>query len=305
MSLSTDALLERIRLKSQLSKWRALTIMFAAALAIFWLGDGPDLVPGRDYIARVSVTGLLEEDRERDEVLKSLAEDGDVRAVIVHINTPGGTVVGGENLYNIIKELSKTKPTVSTMGTVATSAGYMVALGSERIFAKQGTITGSIGVILHSAEVIELAKKVGINFDIIKSGNLKAVPSPFEKLTPEARKVVQYAIDDFYKVFVNMVVEGRGLPEAKVKQLADGRIYTGNQALKNKLVDAIGGEDEAVDWLKENKGVKTDNVVEVELYKKKSGIEEIFSSLQGKNSLLPKMLSLQGLLSIWVDGIIY
>ena len=303
MSLNTDALLERIRLKSQLLKWRALFVILLAALFFSYSDSGLSVFPGPNYIARIEITGLVDQDRYRDSVLKSLSEDEDVKAVIVHINTPGGTVVGGESIYNALKDISKVKPTVSVMGTLATSAGYMVALGTERIYANQGTLTGSIGVILHSAEIVDLAKKFGIEIDIVKSGPLKASPSPLEKFTPEARQVMQDVIDDYYDVFVNMVVEGRKIDKAEVIKLADGRVYTGNQALSKKLVDEIGSEKEALLWLKDKKGIDTENVVDVSLFKETGKFESIFSSLSGQNAIFSKMLSLQGLLSVWVDGI--
>src|SRR5262245_17080127 len=135
MSLSTDALLERMRLKAQLMKWRSLAIIMAAAFAFVLYGDGLDLLPGRSYIAKIEISGILQEDYERDRKIKDLADDGNAEAVIVYINTPGGTVVGGESIYKILKELQKSKPVVGVMGTLATSAGYMVALGTEEIFA--------------------------------------------------------------------------------------------------------------------------------------------------------------------------
>lgn len=303
MSLSTDALLERIRLKTQLQKWRAFTIILGAAFVLLWYGGSPDIV-GRNYIARVVVQGLIQEDFNRDEVLRSLAEDDNVEAVIVYINTPGGTVVGGESIYNNLKHISESKPVVSVMGTLATSAGYMVALGTDHVIASKGTVTGSIGVILHAAEVVDLAEKIGVKFNILKSGKLKASPSPFEKMSPAAEQAAQSVIDNFYNVFLDMVVENRKLDKAQVAKIADGRVFTGLQAVDLNLVDAIGDEQSALEWLEKEKGITTDNVKEVDLYKKEGGLEGILNSLDAKKALFPKILSLQGLLSVWVDGII-
>lgn len=305
MSLSTDALLERIRLKSQIVKWRGVAILFAALAAFLWYGKGIDFFPGRNYIAMITIDGLVQEDYERDKNILALADDGDVKAVIVHINTPGGTVVGGETLYKVLREVNTKKPVVSVMGTLATSAGYMTALGTEHIIANRGSLTGSIGVILHTAEVLELAKKVGVDIEVIKSGPLKASPSPFEKMTPEARKVMEDVIEDYHNVFIDMVVESRKLLRQEVVKLADGRVYTGGQALENKLVDGLGGVKEAVAWLQENKGLSTDNVEEVNIYKQQESLKDMLTSMAtgGRKSLLPQLLSLQGLLSVWVDGI--
>lgn len=304
MTLRTDVLLERIRLKSELLKWRGLAIIMAIIAAFLYFGDESDIVPGRDYVARIVIEGIIDENFDRDEIITGLANNSDVEAIIVYINTPGGTVVGGENLYNILKDLSAKKPVVSVMGTMATSAGYMVALGTEHIFANKGTITGSIGVLLQSVEIVELAKKAGINFDTVKSSPLKATPSPLEKFTPEARVAIQEVIDDFYNVFVDMVVEGRKITKKQAITLADGRIYTGGQAVKNGLVDEIGTEKEALDWLKKNKNVTVDKIKDINLSKDQTGFSKFFEGIFKGSDLVTKIFSLQGLLSIWSDGII-
>src|SRR5262249_34918350 len=141
------------------------------------------------------------------------------------------------------------KPVVAVMRSIAASAGYMVALAADHIVAREGTITGSIGVLIETAEVTELAEKIGIKPVLVKSSPLKGTPSPFEKTTPEAERVIRDVVNDFYNRFVDMVAERRALPRDRVVQLADGRVYSGRKAAEDKLIDGIGGEDEAVKWL--------------------------------------------------------
>ncbi|MGL4226232.1 MAG: signal peptide peptidase SppA, partial [Rickettsia sp.] len=175
--------------------------------------------------------------------------------LIVNVNSPGGTVVGSEKIYNMLRKISEKKPVVIVMGTMAASGGYLISLGGDYIVSHNGTITGSIGVILQTAEVTELAQKLGIKFNNFKSGELKAVPNPTEKLTEEVRVAIMENIEDTYNFFLELVSERRNLPIEAVKKLADGRVYSGRQALKLKLVDAIGSEDTALKWLQEVKKV--------------------------------------------------
>lgn len=305
MPLSADTLLDRIRLKSQIKRWQGIAIILAVFLGLLLFSEVSGLAPGGDYVARVTVDGIIEEDTHQAERLLALTKDKNVKAVIVEINSPGGTVVGGEDLYRNLKEVAKEKPLVTVMGTMATSAAYMAALPAERIFARDGTITGSIGVLLQSAEVVDLAKKLGVDFTVIKSSPLKAIPSPMEKLTPEGRASIEFLIKDFYNVFVDMVVESRKLPRDKVLEVADGRVFTGRQALGLKLIDEIGTEQQALSWLKTQKGLGED--LEIREYKTKKNPEEGFAGILG--GFLPfkryfEAASLQGLLSVWQDGIV-
>ena len=219
----------------------------------------------------------------------------------MHLNTPGGTVVGGESLYNSIKNIRAKKPVVAVMGDMATSAGYMIALGTDRIYAHNGTLTGSIGVLLQSVEITELAKKIGVTMDTVKSAPLKGSPSPFEKMSPAVRTSMQNVINSFYIIFIDMVVRERKLSRAAVFELADGRVYTGVQALNLKLIDAIGDEQEALAWLKQNRKIDTSIAIrDVNLEPKQSKLQQIMDELGIKTKFLPlERISLQGLVSIW------
>jgi protease-4 len=217
---------------------------------------------GRDHIARLTVSGIITEDRKIDQAVTKLADDKSVKALIVSIDSPGGSVAGGEALHDAIERVAAKKPVVAVMGGVAASAGYMVAVPASRIFAREGTLTGSIGVLLETGEASGLLKNLGITAEAITSGPLKDQPSFIRPLTPEGRDVLHGLVMDMYNQFVGMVAAGRHMDAAKVRELADGRAYTGRQAVQLGLIDAIGGEYDARQWLAKTKGVSTDLPVE-------------------------------------------
>lgn len=304
MPLNADTLLDRIQLKAQATRWRILAIV-AAVLCIVvatehYFGGFSPLESS--HIARLNIEGVIYDDPARDELIRELREDSKVKAVIVRLDTPGGSAVAGEELYLQLKALSKVKPVVSVMRTMAASAGYMVSLGTQRSWAREGTITGSIGVILQAAEFTELAKKLGITPITIKTGPYKASPNPAEKFTPDQEAVLQSAVQDFFDIFINMVVERRGLSKPEVTRLADGRIYTGRQAVTLKLIDAIGGEAEAIEWLEKNKKIPTG--LEIRDAEIKQPPEDFLAQFGGSAAK-----TFQSLLSPWVirnhlDGLV-
>ncbi len=298
MSFDPDALIDRRRLKRKLRWWQAATLA-TVALAVLAGLQANDLLFKRDTVARLRVTGLILEDPRRDALLATIAEDPSVRALIVHLDSPGGTVVGGEDLYRSLRAVSDKKPVVTVMGTVAASAAYMTAVAGDRVFAREGTITGSIGVLFQTADITGLLDKLGIKPESLKSGPLKAVPSPTEPLTDEGRAATQALVLDLFEFFVDLVVERRPLDRAQVLQLADGRVYTGRQAVANGLIDAIGGETEARDWLAAEKQIPR-NIRAVTVKPKTEGtrLSEALSGLTGK-SLFSNALTLDGLLSVW------
>ena len=298
MSFDPDALIDRRRLKRKLRWWQAATLV-AVALTIIASLQASDLLFKRDTVARLRVNGLIVEDHRRDALLAKIAEDPSVRALIVHVDSPGGTVVGGEDLYRSLLVVGESKPVVTVMGTVAASAAYMTAVAGDRVFAREGTITGSIGVLFQTADITGLLEKLGIKPESLKSGPLKAVPSLTEPLTEEARAATQALVFDLFEFFVNLVVERRPLDRDQVLQLADGRVYTGRQAVANGLVDEIGGETAARDWLAEEKNIpRSVPTVTLKPKKERSGLSEALSSLTEK-SLLSNALTLDGLLSVW------
>jgi protease-4 len=261
MTLETDLLLDRRRLKRRLVFWRVLSVLIVIVAVLAGLRSA-GLVPGEAHIARVSVDGLITEDRKLTHAINDLATDKSVRAVIVSINSPGGSVAGGESLHDAIARVARAKPVVAVMRGTAASAGYMVAVPAERIFAREGTLTGSIGVLLETPEFSGLLDKLGIGTERVRSGPLKDEPSLIRPLSPEGKQVLQGLVNDMYDQFVGMVAAGRHMDADKVRSLADGRPYTGRQALSLHLVDAIGGEREARAWLASAKGISADLPVE-------------------------------------------
>lgn len=301
MAIDADILIDRRRLKRRLLLWRTLAIVAVMALAAAAFGRfaGIGGLGGADYIARLSVTGVIVDDERRHRLLARIADDSNVKALIVRIDSPGGTVVGGEALHASIRAVAEKKPVVALMGQVATSAGYMVAIAADRIFAHKGTITGSIGVILQTTELTGLLDKLGIATEAIKSGPLKAAPSPFEPMTPEVRRVSQALVTDIHRIFVSLVAERRALGLEDLRPLVDGRVFTGVAAVRNRLIDAIGGEAEAKTWLSQERDI--DLGLRVRDVKPARKIDRWFDFLDAldRKTMFSERLTLDGLVSVW------
>jgi protease IV len=301
MPIDPDFLVDRRRLRRQISVWRTLAVV--ALVGIIAAGVGRAHLFGERHIARLSVTGIITDDPDRTRAVMAAARDTNVKAVIVRIDSPGGTVVGGESLFRQLRELGEKKPVVAVMGELAASGGYMTALAADQIFAREGTITGSIGVIMQTMDVTGLMEKVGIRTEALKSGPYKAVPSPLEPLTDKGREVTRQLVDDMYAMFVDMVADRRHLERDKALQLADGRVYTGRQAKALGLIDAIGGEDEARAWLADARGVSSKLPVrELRIRREDDGwgdwMGETMARMMGK-TYLSERLKLDGLVAVW------
>ncbi len=254
MALEVDLLIDRRRLKRRLIIWRTLTII-VSVLAVLAVLHGAGLKPPGPRIARLSVSGVISDDHKLVKAVRAAGSDPAVKAMIVAIDSPGGSVSGGEALYHAIATVAAKKPVVAVMGSLAASAGYMVAMPAARVFAQESTITGSIGVLLETGEISGLLGKLGITADAIVSGPLKDQPSYTKPLSPAGREVLQSLVLDMYDQFVGIVAAGRHMTPDAVRALADGRAYTGRQALKLGLIDAIGDEQDAREWLETAKGV--------------------------------------------------
>jgi len=315
MTVEIDNVMDRRRLRRRLMLWRTLAVAGIVA-AVVALGSGGDRLSsalGGKQIARVSIEGTITEDRDQLELLRRIGEAENVAALLVFVNSPGGTTTGGEALFNALRDVAKKKPVVAQFGTVAASAGYIVGLGTDHIVSRANTITGSIGVLIQWPEVSQLLDKVGVKVNEIKSGNLKAVPSPFEPLNEEGQKVTQSMIDEGFRWFLSLVESRRGIKPEQIPGLVQGRVFTGREAVGLKLVDAIGGEDEAVEWLRTTR--KIDRSLKVIDWKPQSSSSYgLFSSIgQAAASLLgqtylgqlltrdPNLstLGLDGLVSVW------
>lgn len=261
MSLEIESVLDRRRLKRTATLWRGLAI-FAGAVALGVLtiagsrsewGFSP-----QKQIARVTIEGMILEDRAQLRLLKRLEEAKHVSGVILSINSPGGTTTGGEALFEGLRRLSEKKPVVAQFGTVAASAAYIAGLGTDHIVARGNTITGSIGVLMQWPEVSELLGKLGVKMNELRSGPLKASPSPFRPLDEESRKVTQAMIAESNSWFLDLVRSRRGVKTNEIPGLEDGRVFSGREAVQYRLADQIGGEAEAVRWLEQERKVEKD-----------------------------------------------
>lgn len=301
MSIETDLLLDRRRLKRRLFVWRVIAV--AAVVAAIGTAAGVWGIAGHRHVARINVTGIITENRKLNQAIDALAKDKRVPAVILFINSPGGSVSGGEGLHDVLARLAAKKPLVAVMGGTAASAGYMIAIPAARIFARESTLTGSIGVLLETGEVSGLLTHIGVGTEAITSGPLKDQPSFTRPLSPQGRQVLQGLVMDMYEQFVALVAQGRHMPAERVRELADGRAYTGRQALPLGLVDEFGGEPEARDWLAREKGVSAD--LPVEDVETASLSERAFGAVLGpifgafQKTLVEQWLTLDGMWALW------
>lgn len=317
MSLEADALVDRRRLKRRLVIWRlAAIVAIAIALPLILFGGQSisQMVGKTPQVARVEISGLITDNEKQQEMLRKIRDAGHVKAVVLRVNSPGGTTTGAEALYESIRKVAEKKPVVAVFGTVATSAAYIAGLASDHIVSRGNTITGSVGVIMQWAELTELLKSVGVKMEVVKTGRFKAVPSPFEPTGPGAREVAEDMIQESYEWFVRLVTERRKVTASQVAGLRDGRVYTGWKARELKLIDEIGGEAAARAWLDKVKGVSRD--LKAVDWKPESDGFSLFGSAAGwlaravglgsgnwdqlwkENTLLDR-LKLDGLVSLW------
>ena len=254
MSLESDLAVDRLRLKRRLTVWR-VTAVLAFALAVLIAGGLRLHMAAGPHLARLKVDGIITDDQPRLRMIDAARKDPRVLGMILSIDSPGGSVAGGEALHDAIARFAASKPVVTVMGGVAASAGYMIAVPAARIFASNATLTGSIGVILQSPDVSGLLGKVGVNVDELVSGPLKGQPSVVKPLSPQGRAMLQGVVMDLYGQFIDMVASGRRMDRARVLSLADGRPYTGHQAIGLGLIDQIGNEQDARAWLAASKHI--------------------------------------------------
>jgi protease-4 len=298
MTLDADQVIDRRRLKRGLVFWRVAAVVAIVAAIVAVVGRGG--VPfARDYVARLEVSGFILDDPWRERALADLAGDSRARALLVRIDSPGGTMVGAETLFGALRHVAERMPVVAIMGELSTSAAYFVALGADHIVGRAGTLTGSIGVILQSADITGLLDKLGVKPEIVKSRPLKAQPNPFEPFSPEAREVTRTVILDLHELFVQTVAERRALAPEQVALLADGRIFSGRQAQAHGLIDVLGGEAEARAWLHEVHDIPvTLPTQEVSIGGETRFLDGIVEGVFGK-TLFSKRLMLDGLVSLW------
>ncbi len=256
-----DTITAERKSRRALSFWRIIAILALMIAFVALLANNTQtstrLAQYSEHIARVRIDGLITGNQKTIALLEKIEKAASVKAVIVRIDSPGGTTVGSEALYEAIRKIAKNKPVVAVMDSVAASGGYIAALAADRIIARGNTITGSIGVIFQWPEVYKLLDKIGVEMKTIKSGPQKAEPNMYAPLKDEVRPVLEAMVSDSFDWFVGLVSERRKLSKQTVYGLADGRVYSGRQALKQKLIDEIGGEEVAVKWLVKEKKISS------------------------------------------------
>jgi protease-4 len=261
MSLDSDVIVDRRRMRRKLTFWRVAAALVAIAaivtVAVIASPAGRGAFATSGSIARIHIDGLIRSDNDRVEALERL-ENSRAAAVIVHINSPGGTTAGSEQLYDALVRLKAKKPMVVVVEGLAASGGYITAIAADHIIAQQSSLVGSIGVLFQFPNFAELLKTVGVKVEEVKSSPLKAAPNGFEPTSPEARAALEALVKDSYAWFRGLVKERRGMDDALLEKVADGRVFTGRQAVDLKLIDQLGDEKTAMAWLVAQKGVKND-----------------------------------------------
>lgn len=257
MEIKGDVIFDSIKNRNNLIKWKILTA-FLAVIALAVIFSSPQkgkTIVSTPYIARIYIDGEIVDDFSRRKSLTEIAEDHNIKAVILQINSPGGGFFASEDLYHSLRKISEKKPIVAVINSIATSGGYLAAVATDYIVARYSSATGSIGVIFSTFNVEELTKKLGVNFYDIKTPRMKAEPSIFKKPSDEVVKTIQEDVADGYKFFAGIVANRRKIKTDFLMSVSDGRVFNGQKAMKLGLIDQLGGEEEALYWLREHKKI--------------------------------------------------
>ena len=318
--LFADYLAERRVLRRKLSYWRI------AAIAALILGVaiasqrllGPDVSLGfTPHIARLAIEGVITGDRETLKLIQKIEESKAAEAVLISIDSPGGTTSGAERLYDAIRHLSAKKPTVAVVGSMAASGGYVAALGTDRIVALGNALVGSIGVLVQYPNFGKLLDTVGVKMEDVKSSPLKASPNGYEPTSPEARAALAALVGDSFTWFKALVKERRNMTGEQLEAVGDGRVFTGRQGIELRLVDRLGGEREGIEWLEQEKNIPKG--LPVQEWKQERALERLgilsfsahaaeFLGLGGLSGALDRAANaaqermVDGLVSIWQVG---
>ena len=263
MSLDADVIVDRRRMQRKVTFWRVTAVVVAvlavAALAVTF-GPGRTLIEPGGHVARITITGLIRGNQDRVEALDRLGRSSAL-AVIVHVDTPGGTTAGSEQLFDSLRRLQAKKPMVVVVDGLAASGGYIAAMAADHIIAHDTSLVGSIGVLFQYPNFTDVLKTIGIKVEEVKSSPLKAAPNGFEPTSPEARAAIAAIVMDSYAWFKGLVKDRRQLDDAQLAKVADGRVFTGRQAIDLKLVDSLGNEKDALAWLEKEKKVPANTPV--------------------------------------------
>jgi protease IV len=304
MSPAED-ILDRRAMRRKLTFWRGAAIIVAGIALLagaFAAGDQIGLGQG-DHLARIPVSGTILNDAARIKRIADAADNDRIKAIIIAIDSPGGTTVGGESLHEAIIKAKAKKPVVAEVSTLAASAGYMIASATDHIVARESSIVGSIGVLVQMPNISTLMGRIGVSVDEVKSSPLKAEPNFLNPTTPEELAMMERMIRDSYEWFVDLVIANRKMTRAQVLALADGSVFTGRQAKANGLVDSLGGEDAVLAYLK-TRGIDTElDIIDIRppaaeplgLLGRIAGIDQ---------PMLDRMLQAGGLGGVFLDGLV-
>jgi len=298
MSVDTDAIIDRRRLKRRLFFWRAATVLVAVvALSILFAKFGPS--NEQEHVARLNIDNVIVENERRQITINKILKNDQAKALIVYINSPGGSTYGSERLFKALRRVAEKKPVIAVIGTIGASGGYLTALAGDRIFAGESSITGSIGVIVQLTEFSTLMETLGVKAEAITSGKLKGEPSPFKPLSAGGRQNLQDMVSQTHEWFVDLVADRRPLSRKEAAVIADGRVLIGKSALGAGLVDELGGLLEARAWLESNQQIPASLPLITADYSTPKGLlRDILQGMLGK-SVISERLTLDGLVSLW------
>ena len=278
--------------KSQIIKFFILVILFFSTAIV--INQNYKKNP---FIAKIYLEGMITSESNLVEKIDQLKQKQNLKGILLTINSPGGTFVSSKEIYDTLKFFDEKIPVAIYMKEVATSGAYLVSLGADQIFANTGTITGSVGVILQTADISVLLNKIGVSPLVIKSGDLKAIPNPLEKTNDEQIKYIKNVVLLMQEEFSKIVKLERKLTWDNLEKISDGRIFTGNQAKEINLIDEIGAENDAIDWIKKKAGLD-DNIKIIDYAKKDSFFDFLnLKFLKKFNDMNVKLND--GILAIW------
>jgi protease-4 len=316
MSIDAEAIADRRRLRRKLSFWRVAGFsgLIAAVAAIgYAAADRAGYGGIQNQIARISIDGVITGNQRLADLMRRVGESSTVSGVVISINSPGGTTTGSEELYRNIRRLSEKKPVVTFVDGTAASGGYITAMATDYIVARETSIVGSIGVLFQYPDLTGLMGQIGVKMEAVKSAPLKAEPNPFTPTSPEARAAMQAVVNDTYDWFKNLVRERRRLNEGELSTASTGQVFSGRQGVPLKLVDKIGSERDAVAWLEQEKGVSKDLPIrdweprsdrDISIFAMSATMADLFGFEQvaeamRRTSAQAEIARLDGLLAVW------
>ena len=283
--------------KSKIFKF--FILFLSVFLLIFIISNN---VTPKNFIGKVHLEGIINDKTELIKQLNDISQNKNIKGLLMIVNSPGGTFVSSKEILDSLAKISAKIPTSAYMREMGTSGAYLASLGTSKIFANQGTITGSIGVILQTAQLTSLFEKIGVKPIVIKSGELKATPNPLEEIDEEKLSYLKKIIEQLQNEFINIVEQKRNLNKNTLGKISSGRIFTSKQALDLNLIDFIGNESDALNWI--IKEGNLDQKIEVIEMDKKNSLFNLMNNTFFKNSLKPFNLNLNnGILAIWTPGL--